>query len=60
MAVLWVLQRRVFLFSLLSELSEMDYVDFKIFKTHLLRANILKSLLFEMPLRTLDEMHVPD
>lgn len=38
----------------------MDYADFMIFKMHLLRANTLKSLLFEIPLRILDEMPVPD
>lgn len=45
---------------LLGKLSEMGYFDGMNFRIHFLRANILKSSTFGIPLGTLDGIHIPD
>lgn len=45
---------------LLGKLSKIGYDDYMNFKIDFLRANILNSSTFEIPLGTLNGMHIPD
>lgn len=60
MAVLGFCNTGTFFSSLLGKLSEMGYFDGMNFRIHFLRANILKSSTFGIPLGILDGIHVPD